>query len=239
MIDDSELLRQYAKAGSEKAFAELVSRHLPLVYSAALRQVGGDHELAKDVAQNVFIDLARKAGSLAGHEVLTGWLYTSTRFAAGTIRRSEQRHKAREQIAAAMQAIDIGESSSSDWEGMGPMLDDIMHELSAEDRVAVLLRFFEGKHIRCSIGHFTGDQCRSFRPRRSRLNYSWLLLERGGDRGNYCRSPASCYPSQVAGFGHSRDGFSGCDHAGHLLQNALFGSRNGAASAIEFAYCKF
>ncbi len=148
MTDDTELLRQYAKAGSESAFAELVSRHLPLVYSAALRQVGGDHELAKDVAQTVFIDLARKAVSLSRHEVLTGWLYTSTRFAASTARRSENRRQVREQIAAAMQALNATSPSVSDWERIAPFLDEVMHELSAEDRIAVLLRFFEQKELK-------------------------------------------------------------------------------------------
>ena len=37
--DDMELLRQYARLGSEQAFGELVSRHVNLVYSVALRQV--------------------------------------------------------------------------------------------------------------------------------------------------------------------------------------------------------
>ena len=60
MSEDAELLRQYAQSGSETAFAELVSRHLPLVYAAALRQVRGDEALAKDVAQTVFIDLPAK-----------------------------------------------------------------------------------------------------------------------------------------------------------------------------------
>src|SRR5712664_3961599 len=120
MTDDTELLRQYAKAGSEGAFSELVSRHLPLVYSAALRQVGGDHELAKDVAQTVFIDLACKAGSLSRHKVLTGWLYTSTRFAAATARRSENCRRARKEIAAAMQALNASTPSGSDWERFAP-----------------------------------------------------------------------------------------------------------------------
>ena len=42
MEDDATLLRQYAKTRSDAAFAELVRRHVDLVYSAALRQVAGD-----------------------------------------------------------------------------------------------------------------------------------------------------------------------------------------------------
>jgi len=64
MSEDAELLRQYAQSGSETAFAELVRRYLPLVYATALRLVNGDSHLAQDVTQAVFIDLARKTGSL-------------------------------------------------------------------------------------------------------------------------------------------------------------------------------
>ena len=81
MNDDTELLRRYAMGGDEEAFAELVQRHVNLVYSAALRQVHGDVHLAADATQLVFSDLARKAQALAGHRVLAGWLFTSTRFA--------------------------------------------------------------------------------------------------------------------------------------------------------------
>jgi len=70
MTDDAELLRQYAQSGSDTAFADLVGRYLPLVYAAALRKVGGNEALAKDVAQTVFIDLAGKASSLRGRELL-------------------------------------------------------------------------------------------------------------------------------------------------------------------------
>jgi len=39
MTNDLDLLGQYARENSQEAFAELVHRHLDLVYSAALRQV--------------------------------------------------------------------------------------------------------------------------------------------------------------------------------------------------------
>src|SRR5436189_6234372 len=94
--DDAELLRHYAEEGVEDAFAELVRRHVNLVYSAALRQVNGDAHLAADATQLVFTDLARKADSLVGHRVLAGWLFTSTRFAAAKLVRGERRRHARE-----------------------------------------------------------------------------------------------------------------------------------------------
>ncbi len=64
MASDGALLQDYVQ-GSEEAFAELVRRHLDLVYSTARRQVAGDEHLARDISQSVFIDLARKASSIS------------------------------------------------------------------------------------------------------------------------------------------------------------------------------
>jgi DNA-directed RNA polymerase specialized sigma24 family protein len=75
--NDMELVGQYAVHQSENAFAELVSRHANLVYSAALRRAGNS-QLAEEITQVVFIILARKAGSLAENTILPGWLYRAT-----------------------------------------------------------------------------------------------------------------------------------------------------------------
>ena len=75
MMDDKQLLHAYARERSESAFGELVTRHIDFVYSTALRVVNGDSHLAQDVAQTVFIDLARKAGSLPCGAASAGWLH--------------------------------------------------------------------------------------------------------------------------------------------------------------------
>jgi RNA polymerase sigma factor (sigma-70 family) len=142
-IENSELLRRYVADRSEPAFTSLVERHIDLVYSAALRQVGGDVPAAEDVTQAVFCDLARHARRLTRHPSLTGWLYTSTRFQAAKVRRTEQRRRAREQEAHAMNHLLAEENPDPTWLELRPVLDDAMHDLNATDRDAVLMRYFE------------------------------------------------------------------------------------------------
>ncbi len=141
--NDSELLRRYWRDRSEAAFAELVQRHLGLVYSSALRQLNGDAHAAQDVAQAVFLDLARKAARLAGHSSLSGWLYTSTRHLAANTRRAAQRRFVREHTAHNMNELHRADAAEPDWSALHPVLDDAMHELNAADREAVLWRYFE------------------------------------------------------------------------------------------------
>src|SRR5882672_6412310 len=145
MSGDTELLRRYVEERSEAAFAELVRLHLNLVYFAALRQVGGDAHRAKDVAQAVFTDLARKAQALSRHAVLTGWLYTSTHYAAAKVVRGEVRRQKHEQEAHTMNEILPTSTPGADWDRLRPVLDDVMLELNERDREAILLRFFEGQ----------------------------------------------------------------------------------------------
>lgn len=143
MTPDAELLRRYLAERSEAAFTELVQRHLGLVYGGALRRVGHDVQLAEDVAQKVFADLARKAGSLTGHATLSGWLYVSTHHASAEVVRAERRRKAREENARAMQTASLDPDSAPDWERLRPVLDDLILELKDEDREAVALRYFQ------------------------------------------------------------------------------------------------
>jgi RNA polymerase sigma factor (sigma-70 family) len=148
MSEDAELLRLYAADHSEDAFAELIQRHVDLVYSAALRRVGGDRHRAEDVTQQVFAELARQAKGLATHPALVGWLYTTTRRAALRAIRTEQRRAAREQEANAMNELLRESPPEPDWDRLRPVLEDAMDELGETDRHAVLLRYFQNRSLR-------------------------------------------------------------------------------------------
>jgi len=178
MLDDQQLLRSFGRDGSEAAFTELVTRHVNLVYSAALRRTGGDEQLAKDVTQQVFTDLARKACSLPGRVVLAGWLHQATRFAAAQMLRTERRRHAREQEAVAM---NISESHAApDWAQIRPLLDEALDDLSDEDRDAVVLRFFEQRSL-TEVGAALGSNEDAARKRVGRAldKLRALLMQRG------------------------------------------------------------
>lgn len=103
--DSQALLEDYARTGSDSAFRELVTRYLGLVYSTALRLVGGDTHLAEDVAQMVFADLARKASGLSNRVMLGGWLHQRTYNVAAPMMRSRRRRQSREREAAQLNAL--------------------------------------------------------------------------------------------------------------------------------------
>lgn len=197
MQPDNQLLQQYIKTGSEEAFAELVTRHVNLVYSAALRQVGGDAHLARDVAQNVFTDLARKADSLSHRESLTGWLYTSAHFAAGKIIRTETRRREREEKF--MREPSHNTAPDPEWEKLRPTLDTVMHELGDTDREAVLLRYFENRAY-AEVGSKLGmsENTARMRVERALEKLRALLAKRGITTGATLASVISANAVQTA-----------------------------------------
>src|SRR3989441_4576471 len=165
MADDEQLLRQYAEERSESAFGELVSRYIDLVYSAALRVVNGDAQLAQDVTQTVFMDLARKARRLPGGVVLAGWLHRHTCYTAATAVRTERRRRAREQTAMEMRALD--DNTESPWRRLAPYLDEALNELNSSDRNALVLRFLKRQDLR-AVGAALGISEDSAQKRVSR-----------------------------------------------------------------------
>jgi uncharacterized protein (TIGR03435 family) len=143
--DDQRLLKEFAGANSEAAFAALVSRHVNLVYSTALR-FAGNPEAAEEISQAVFIILARKAAGLRSGVVLSGWLYQTARLTAANYVKHDIRRQRREQEAY-MQST-LNEPDALPWQDIAPLLDEAMGGLGETDRNAVVLRFFENKTAR-------------------------------------------------------------------------------------------
>src|SRR5689334_18256591 len=143
---DAQLLGDYAVRNSEAAFRTLVTRYLNLVHSTALRQVRNS-ALAEEVAQAVFILLARKAATLARREdlMLGGWLYRTTCFVAARAVRGEQRRQCREQEAFQMQQQHT--SADDTWRRVMPLLDEGIGKLDKSNREALILRFIQNESL--------------------------------------------------------------------------------------------
>ncbi len=92
--NDCDFLRRYVDAGDEQAFAEVVRRHMDLVYSTARRLAAGDRHLAEDVSQQTFTALAQQARFLVTHATLAGWLHTTSRNLACKAIRQKCRRRA-------------------------------------------------------------------------------------------------------------------------------------------------
>jgi RNA polymerase sigma factor (sigma-70 family) len=141
-LDDHELLGEFARDGSEPAFAALVTRHVNLVHSAAFRFTGDSHH-AEEITQAVFIILARKAGKISSRVVLSGWLYQVARLTAANFMKGEIRRQRREQEACMQSSLN--EPDTAAWKQIAPWLDEAMGSLGKTDRDAVVLRYFENK----------------------------------------------------------------------------------------------
>jgi len=142
MNDDIRLLREYAASHSEAAFAALVSRHVNLVYSVALRRLRDPH-LAEEAAQAVFIILARKAGVLGDEAILPGWLCRTARYVAADTLRKRRRRQQHEHEAN-MESM-VNEPESQTWQQVAPLLEAAMEQLGRKDHDALVLRFYKNK----------------------------------------------------------------------------------------------
>ena len=145
-MTDQELIAQFCAQRSENAFAEIVRRHVDHVHSAAMRMVRDPH-LAEDITQAAFVALARSADNLQNVAVLSSWLHGTVKNLSSSAIRCETRRRRREQEALAMSDISDSDDYAA-WQETAPQLDAALHAMRAEDRDALMLRFFERKTAR-------------------------------------------------------------------------------------------
>ena len=139
MDSDLALLRRYHRQGDVEAFQRLVETHAGMVHAVACR-VTGDSSLAKDVAQETFLALAR-SGEVVVQSV-AAWLHAVASLKARHAVRGETRRRSREAIAADQLHPEQTEAS---WHEIEPFLDEAIAQLSERTRSLIVMRYLEGR----------------------------------------------------------------------------------------------
>ena len=151
---DFEWLQQFALAGNQNAFRELVRRHIELVFATALHKLG-DAGVAEEISQNVFGVLARKAWQFAPDDSLPAWLHKTTVLESKSWLRGEMRRGRREQTAAELGTTMKTSHDQPAFNALVPLLDDGLLSLRERDRAALLLRYYEKRSLR-EVGGLLG-----------------------------------------------------------------------------------
>jgi RNA polymerase sigma factor (sigma-70 family) len=157
-LADQVLLRRYLECRDKAAFAMLLRRHGPMVWSAARRLLPQAPD-ADDVFQAAFLVLAREAKSLLKHPCLAGWLHETTcrlakRARASAVRRS--RHEG--QVSARPPGDALAEITGRELLGV---LDAELRRIPEKYRTPLVLSYLEGRsqdesarQVGCSVSTF-------------------------------------------------------------------------------------
>ena len=155
---DNELLTvRRAIAGDEAAMRALWSRHAPHVDVVVRRLVGGDHDLAADVAQEVWIQIFRALPSYRGDSQFGTWAH---RIAVNrTLNALRQRRR-----LASLEVGDVDEESAAvepdaDRNILAASIEAATAQLSPGARVVFVMHDVEGythEEIAAALGITAG-----------------------------------------------------------------------------------
>lgn len=138
MLSDLQHLQRYATTGDAHAFRELVQAHGAMVHATALR-VTRDAAAAQDVAQETFLELARKAGGIT--QSVAAWLHrVAWNRACDAVRRETTRKRVEDAMAEAWHT-----DHEATWPDIEPHVDDALNELPQDLREVLVLYFLEGR----------------------------------------------------------------------------------------------
>lgn len=140
---DAELV-QRARAGDREAFGMLVERHRRTVFIMAVQR-GYDHEVAEDVAQEVFLKAYQHLENLSEPDAFARWLYG---IAHNVIADQGRKRARRKELSGLDQAPEPSEKADA-AEKMAEsetrrQVFKALDELNEEQRLVVMLRYIEG-----------------------------------------------------------------------------------------------
>lgn len=138
---DRELLKRYADAGDQAAFAGIVRRHTGMVMGVCERATGSATE-AEDACQAVFLLLSKKAHSARWQESLANWLYTTARKVARNSKLASSRRTKREGGAAVRSTVSPADAMTG--RELVAALDEELDKLPPRYREPLVLCYLEG-----------------------------------------------------------------------------------------------
>ena len=189
-----DLARQ-AQAGDESAFAEIVRRHSPRVFSVASRFFR-QRSLVEEAAQEIFLKAYTQLGSFEGRGSLEGWL---TRIATNTCLNMVRSSKRRPELTVSDLTDDeegwLNQQSAGDGRAQASvenslvaadLADRLLAVLPPEDRQALLMIDGEDASIK-EVAEATGwseskVKVRAFRARKKLREAMEKLLDPRGKK---------------------------------------------------------
>lgn len=141
---DGQLLKAFAEKRDEEAFAELVRRHGPLVWSVCRRVLGRSADI-EDAAQAAFLALARQGPRWRALPSAGAWLHRVAHDIAVNLLGARKARERREKEAATMAQPTNPPAALSDEQGA--LLHDELNALPEKYRQAVILCHLEGKSL--------------------------------------------------------------------------------------------
>ncbi len=136
---ETELALVHAtQQGDIQAYQQLYSMHVNKVYSLAYR-LTGEHGMAEDATQEVFIQLWQKIGGFAGNSRFSTWLYSVASNVTITYMRKQ---KSWLQRVFSQETVVVPEPSTQD---STVNLDQLIIKLPEQARIVFVLHALEGR----------------------------------------------------------------------------------------------
>jgi RNA polymerase sigma factor (sigma-70 family) len=139
---DQELLERFNCHKDETAFALLVERHGPMVWSVCRRVLANEQD-AEDAFQATFLVLVRRGNSLQNPQLLGSWLYGVANRTARKARAQAGRRCQQERQAEPV-ATESDPSNDLAWRELRSMLDEELNRLPEKYRLPLILCYLQG-----------------------------------------------------------------------------------------------
>jgi len=176
---DEELLDQ-VRAGSARAFDDIMKRYQRCVYAACL-PFAADSEEALDMMQDIFVKVYEKIGSFQGNGTFRAWLLRIAYHEGVNRVRYRARHGEHDELTRANEpAVSANQDSELLRQESQDLLRSALLQLNPRQRQAVTLRYFEKMPIReiasildCTDGTAKNLLFRSLQKLRAHLAPEW------------------------------------------------------------------